>query len=185
MQLNLRFASVTSLSVALLALLWAAKGRADQPPAAPADRDVVSPNGRFFAHSDFDEIRTTAFKRAAHGDAAVIWEMPGWFPVAALSDDGRVFAVGYPGNNLLPAQVMDCVIVSFFFDGRLASEVRLSSLVPDATKLRRTVSHRTWGVHLGFDAKNRYRVETVERWIITLDPTSGKEVARERTSQAP
>ena len=45
----------------------------------------------------------------------------------------------------------------------------LGELVPDLTKLQRTVSHYYWGSFVGFDATGAFRVKTVDRGILRFN----------------
>jgi hypothetical protein len=107
--------------------------------------------------------------------------MPGWFRVAALSDDCEHLVTGFDGMNLLPLDFKhDLVMLSFYERGKLSRAVKLDELIRDFTKLRRTASHYYWGQYLGFgernrlDEANRYIVETVEGQRIAFDVATGQ-----------
>lgn len=152
--------------------------RGDAPLAPPSNYTVYSLNRRFYAFLDAGKKKTTVFEVRKGAPAAQVWEMPGWFRVAALSDDGEHFVVGFEGINLLPLDYhKEQVMLSFYRRGKLLRAVTLGQLVKDYGKLQRTVSHYYWGRYLGFDEKNRYLVATVEGRTIAFDAATGQQAA--------
>src|SRR5947207_6153464 len=140
---------------------------ADQPPAAPATFTVTSRGGRHKAVLEFParEVKVFAVKGKQNSP---LWTVPGWSPVAAVSDSGPTLAMGHPGNNLLPLNADEgTVIFSLYQQGRLVREVKLGEILP-LPRLRRTISHVEWGTHVGFDATGRYRVEAVDKRVLAF-----------------
>jgi hypothetical protein len=177
---GLRGHTRSTLALALTTLV-AATALADSPPAAPADLEVFSRNRHFYVLLDHVANRTTAFRVRPGAEPEKLWEMPGWFPVVALSDDGEYLVVGQPGNNLIDLDhAPDVVILSFFRRGVLTREVRLPELVPDASALQRTMSHYEWGSHLGFDDQGHYRVQTADGRVVAFDVATGERVSADR-----
>ncbi len=143
---------------------------ADAPPEAPADKTIRSLNGKFQAFLDAGRKQTTVFEVRKGAPPVRLWSMPGWFRVAALSDDGDHLVVGFDGNNLLPLDYRkDEAMLRFYERGKLLRTVRLSELIQDYSKLQRTVSHYAWGHYIGFDRNNRFLLDTVEGRRFTFD----------------
>ena len=161
-------------------LKWAMAGwllvipsAADEPLAAPSDYNAFSLNHRCYAFLDVKNQRTIVFRQT--NPPVRLWDMPGWFRVASLSDDCAHLVVGFDGGNLLPLDYkQDVVMLRFFERGRLVREVKLKELIHDFTRLRRTVSHFYWGYCVGFDERNRYAVKTVEGERIIFGPATGE-----------
>jgi hypothetical protein len=159
----------------LVALGWQAT--ADSPPRAPFDYKAQSMNGRCYAFLEARQKRTTVFMLTKAGPPKPLWEMPGWFREASLSNDCEHLVIGFEGSNLLPLDFKpDLVLLSFYERGRLLRVVKLNELIPDVHRLRRTVSHYSWGRFIGFDEKNQYLLETVEGLRIAFDVSTGKQM---------
>jgi hypothetical protein len=150
----------------------------DAPLGPPSSYTVYSLNRRFYAFLDADQKKTTVFEVRKAAPSIRLWEMPGWFRVAVLSDDGEHLVVGFEGINLLPLDYhQDQVMLWFYRRGKLLRTVTLGQLVKDFGRLQRTASHYYWGRYLGFDGKNRYLVATVEGRTIAFDAATGQQAA--------
>lgn len=157
-----------------IGILVLAAASADEPLPAVADKKVYSLNKKFYAFLDVRKKLTTVHQVGKPGK---LWEMQGWFRVAALSNDGEYLVVGYHGMNLLNLNYSpDQVMLSFYRLGKLIRTVTLNELVRDLGHLQRTASHYLWGSYLGFDKNNHYLVETVEKRTIAFDVTTGKPI---------
>lgn len=164
-------------SCAMLAILALAAVPlpADEPPVAPRTKTVKSPNGKFYARLEYPKKVTTVF--TAKGEK--LWSMDGWFPVVFLSNSGEYLAVGNDGNNLVPRNHSSKeVMVRFFRFGQPTGRVTLDQVVRDMKSLQRTVSHCAWGMHIGFDDKGRYVMETVEKRTVMFDPATARILAQ-------
>ena len=94
-------------------------------------------------------------------------DMPGWFRVAQLSNDGNILVVGNPGNNLISRDYQeDDVLLTFYKHGLKIAKYTIKDLIVDLGQLKPTVSHYEWGEYLGFDEEGHYIVQTVEHRII-------------------
>lgn len=145
---------------------------ADQPLSPPSDHRVYSPNKRFYVFLDAKKKWTTAYQAT---NKAELWDMSGWYRVAALADDGEHFITGYDGRNLIPVNYdPKMTMLAFHRNGVLFHSISLSELVPDLSKLQRTASHFYWGYYAGLEA-GLYRVETVDRGVLFFDPKTGKQ----------
>ena len=119
---------------------------------------------------------TTVFRRTEDGSAP-IWRMPGWFRIAALSNDGDHLVIGYGGGELIPLDFDRTFIILYFYErGELIREVPLGELIGDLASLQRTASHYFWGNFLGFDAHGHYLVATVEGRVFAFDVATGQTV---------
>ncbi|MGH2360563.1 MAG: hypothetical protein ACRDGM_08485 [bacterium] len=150
---------------------------ADEPLPAPQTYTIYSNNKRFQAVLDAQRLVTTIYRVAiSKGEpAAKLWEMPGWFRVAALADDGEHLVTGYDGGNLLRMHDTDDeTMLTFYRKGSPIRRVPLREIIPDRKVLRRTVSHYLWGSCRGFDAKGRFLVQTVDGREIAYDPMTGR-----------
>lgn len=174
--------AVVALSTALVAAsLLAESCHADSPLAPPTRQTIWSANRRFFAIMDPDQQITTVYRATKDRQGERVWSMFGWFRVAGLADDGEHLVAGYDGMNLLPIKHNKQQVMLYFFKrGELINHVTLDRLVPDDSKLRRTVSHYYWGNYLGFDQAGNYVVETVEGRTLHFDVTTGKPAPEHR-----
>lgn len=161
----------------------ACPARADSPPQAPTLQKVFSANRKFYALVDPARKTTTVYQaRGAH--PLKQWEMAGYFPVPALSDDGQYLVVAYANGNLLALDYRpDEVMFSFYDQGRLVRHVRLDELLPDPARLTRTESHYLWAISFGFEKRHRFRVETVDHRVHTFDVATGERVPPARPKQ--
>lgn len=148
--------------------LSASSALADAPLPAPEDKAVCSPSGVACAVMNVDAGRTSFVK-----DGRVLWRMPGWFRDAYLADDGEHFVVGYDGLSLLWEPRPDTTMITFWRRGRLVRDVALSEVIEDFSRLERTASHLLWGHTVGFDARGRFLVHTVEDRMLAFDVESG------------
>lgn len=164
-------------AMGLLAAAWGAA--ADEPLARPSPWTVCSPSRVYCALSDPEGWTTRAFRAGQEG--ITLWSMPGWFRVAALADDGSHLVTGYDGINILPRGARrDTVLLAFYRHGELIAQARLGDVIEDMGRLQPTVTGLAWGSYVGFDARGRYVVETVERRRLAFDVTTGRIVAAER-----
>jgi hypothetical protein len=156
----------------------------DKPLGPPELKVIWSNNGKFYAVLD-PEKKTTIAYQAVNKDKKKLWEMKGWFRVAALANDGSHFVTGYRGINLLPVKYRkDEVMLRFYKNGKLFKEVTLDQLITDFSKLKRTVSHFHWGSYMGFDDKGHYVVKTVEEKKIAFNVTTGMRIDKKSGSSA-
>lgn len=146
---------------------------ADQPLPAPADYKVFTANKRYYAFLDAKKKCTTAFQASTKSK---LWEMRGWYRVAALADDGEHMITGYDGGNLIPMKYdPKMVMLTFYRQGKPFKSVTLRELLPDLSKLRETASNYSWGVYAGFEG-NLYRVDTEDGRTLHFDPKTGEAV---------
>jgi hypothetical protein len=100
--------------------------------------------------------------------------MSGAFAVVFLADDGDHMVIGHEGGNLLPLNHrVDESILTFVDRGTIIRKVTLDELVPNPAQLRRTASHVLWGGYRGFDRRQIFWVETVDKRRIGFDPVTG------------
>jgi hypothetical protein len=160
-------------SIFTAALLTAAlPALADAPVPPPARITVCSPNGRFCAVAD--PQRNVVIGYRAQDPDTELWRVSSWQRAFHLADDGDHLVVCYRGLNLLPLDYEpDWVMLRFFNRGALVRQWRLRELVPDLTKLKRSVSHYEWGQCVGFQADGSYEVTTADRGSLRFDATSG------------
>ena len=139
--------------------------------AAPVDAGVGrweawSPDGRHVAELDPARFETHVFRVSRDGTRHREWSMPGWFARASLADGGRHFVVAPDAGGIVPLNYRpDDVLLRFYDRGHVVREVTLSDIVPDPREMIRVESHYYWGRARGFDAENRYVVETVDRTV--------------------
>ena len=147
----------------------------DSPKVAPSTYRVYSLNRIYTAEMNH-VTRKTSVLEAANGRK--LWEIDGWYRVAAVSNDGETLVIGNDGSNLLPMSVRpDEVMLTFYHQGTNIGTVRLRELVPELPALRKTVSHLYWGEYLGFDSKDRFLLKTVEGKLVTFDAKTGRRVS--------
>jgi len=146
---------------------------ADAPPRPPDTRRIQSQNQRFFALPQIAENRIQVLA-AGEGEAppTPLWHVDGVVSAVGLSDDGRFLVVGHPGENLLPLEHdPQVVILAIYREGTLTRQIRLSELVPDQSRLQRTVSHYHWGSYLGFGEPGSFLLQTADgvRYSVILE----------------
>lgn len=160
--------------------LWQVNAMADGPLEAPADKNIYSMNRKFVAFLDYKNKKTTVYKVNKNGkkeERARLWEMPGWFRNAALSDDGEHFVVLYEGANLLKLDYkQDEVMLTFYKHDAIINQVRLNQLLqnPGPSDLQKTVSHYKWCESFGFDQNGKYIVNTAEKRTFIFDVSTGQ-----------
>ena len=147
---------------------------ADQPVPPPKDHTVKSSNGRFAAVITVRPPQTTAYAISGFRRQK-LWSMPGYQRLAYLADDGQHLVVGYVGANLIPTNyTRDLVMLSFFHQGKLIREVPLREIIPDLSKLERTVSHFYWGMFTGFAKDGFFYLETVDQRRLKYNACTGR-----------
>ena len=139
--------------MALLAgIFCASKAYADEPLQPPYRHQVTSPDKRAVAISD----PKTGTKIVDAATGKELWSMPGWFRWLFVSNDGQHLATGYDGMNLIPVNYnQDIVLITFWERGRKVKTIALRNISPDASSLRRTVSHYRWGDIEGVNEHNQ------------------------------
>jgi hypothetical protein len=153
---------------------------ADQPLPAPFDQRINSANKGYYALLSAREKRTAAYDASSK---TKLWEMSGWFRVAALADDGEHFITGYDGVNLIPANYdPKMTMLTFYRRGNPFRSISLQELVPDLSKLQPTASHVYWGYYAGFE-NGLYRVDTVDRGTLLFDPKTGDLVQHKQANR--
>lgn len=166
---------VVLASALMYPVIMVQMARADAPLPPPMKHELCSSSGRFCAVSDPATMETTIYSLAPDGSRQEHWVMPGWFRVLYVADDGEHVVTGYNGVNLLPIDYdPEEVLVSFYDRGRLLRSLTLRALVPDLSKLQRTISHVYWGHYLGFDADGYFVVELVDGRTMRFDVTTGE-----------
>jgi hypothetical protein len=161
------------LAVLAFVAILGASAAADAPLPRPGLASVCSPSGAYCALMDPRSWTTRVYRSG--NPSGVLWSMPGWFRLAALTDDGETLIAGYDGLNLLPLDYRrDQVILAFYRRGALLEAVPLEEVIADFASLERTLSHYQWGHYLGFDDEGRYVIETVEGRRIAFDGATGE-----------
>src|SRR4030095_4174402 len=147
---------------------------ADEPLPMPIPRMVCSLSNIYCAQMDPRAPETTVWKMVYRHKNQEMWWMPGWFRIAALSNDGEYLVTGYDGMNLLHLDYKkDAGMLSFYRHGQLIGTVKLNEIITDFKKLQKTVSHYQWGFYIGLDAADRYWLQTVEQVQYVYDIKKG------------
>lgn len=153
--------------------LLAAVVAADAPLPPPAPVVRCSKNGVYCGKADPKADSIVVYRKDA--PEKVLWSVAGWQRAFDVSDSGDSLVACYSGMNLLPLDYEpEWTMLSFYERGRLVRKVSLAELVPDRSKLRRTVSHYEWGRCRGFDGPRSYAVETVDRGLLRFDAATGQ-----------
>lgn len=140
--------------------------------AVPVDAGVArwsawSPDGRHVAEMDPVRFETHVFRVARDGTREREWSMPGWSSRVSLADGGRHLVIAPEDDGVVPVNYRpDDVLLRFYDRGHVVREVTVAELVPDPREMIRVESHYYWGRPRGFDARNRYVVETVDRTVL-------------------
>ena len=160
-------------------LLFPSAFHADEPLAPPKDYAVRSRNGRFEARVTVSPAETRVYQLVSPNK--LLWHKPGFHRHVFLSDDGRHLVAGYDGYNLIPQNYSpDLVLITFFDRSKTIRRVTLSEIVPDLSRLRRTVSHYAWGGFGKIEKSGQFVVTTVDNRILRFDPATGKKTSEER-----
>lgn len=175
-----KFAITVSI---VIYLTFTAVATADAPLPEPTYRSICSSNDSYCVEMDPKKNEAIAYKS---GSRIPIWKINGWFRVAALSNDGETFFVGYDGMNLLPSNYKsDMTILSIFRHGILIKKHTLKDVILNLSNLQRTSSHYYWGDYLGFDLNQNYIIKTVEGRTLKFGSTTGELIEASPSMIAP
>ena len=142
----MRLATPRWLSVGLALLLCVPLAEADSPLPPPALVTRCSPNREHCATADPKADSIVVYRMRGAERADTLWSVKGWRRVFELADGGQDLIVCLGGMNLLPVDYSpDQEMLTFFHGGNIVRRVTLRELVPDLSRLQRTVSHYEWG----------------------------------------
>ncbi len=153
--------------------------KADEPLPPPADYSISSQNNKFEAFFDVKNDFTFVYKIEKVKRKVTktkLWEMPGWYRNAFLSNDGENSIAVYDGANLLELDYkVNQVMISFYQQGKLLNEIRLNQLIknPVPENLERTVSHYKWVSTHGLNNKQIFEVNTAAKKRFLFDIKTG------------
>lgn len=157
----------------LCTLTWSAVALADAPLRPPSRIEEYSSTRRYVAVADPKRDVIAVYRVDGH-DRTELWTLSSWQRSFALADDGDHLVVCYSGGNLLSLDYTPTwTMLRFYRRDALVRQWSLRELVPDLSKLQRTVSHYYWGRCLGFDETGAFRVETVDRGILRFSVQTG------------
>lgn len=149
---------------------------ADEPLPPPHRYTKCSASGVFCVTSD------PSGGTSAHTSAEPeihLWQVPAWFRVAYLHDDGEHLVTGFDGMNLVPVDDPErAQILEFWHRGKLLELYTLGDLGYRREDLRRTVSHYVWGDYVGFDADGHFGLRMLDGASLVFDVASGKLLQR-------
>jgi hypothetical protein len=152
---------------------------ADAPLPPPEDYTVKSRNGRFEARVSVSPAETRVYQIGSPDK--LLWRKPGFHRHVYLSDDGRHLVAAYDGHNLIPLNYSpDLVLITFFDRSSPIRRVTLSEILPDLSRLRRTMSHYSWGSFGTLDESGHFVVTTVDNRVLRFDLATGKKASAER-----
>ena len=152
---------------------WATAAAADAPLAPPSRVTQWAANRRYVAIAD-PTRDTVSVYQAAGVERVELWSIRGWERSFFVADDGLHLVVCPSGLNLLPVNYQrSWSMLRFYERGSVLREWSLGELVPDQTKLRRTVSHYEWGYCVGFEKSGAFVVRTVDRGTLRFNILTG------------
>lgn len=155
-------------------LLFVAQAFGDAPLPSPSRVERWSLNRRYVAVAD-PKTDTITIYRVEGQTRMEFWSRDGWERAFDLANDGEHLIVCYSGLNLLPLNYeTSSAMLSFYKRGVAIRKWSLRELIPDLSKLQRTVSHYRWGHCVGFDSAGLYEVQTVDRGRLRFDVHSGE-----------
>ncbi|MEO6325765.1 MAG: hypothetical protein ABIT01_14000 [Thermoanaerobaculia bacterium] len=148
--------------------------RGDAPLLPPRLVEVCSVNDdKVCARSDPAKKLTTVFRRTKTGQLK-LWTYPGWHRSFFVSEDGESIVIGDDGLGLLPLDhAKNPPLFRFVTHGRLVHVVTLNDLLPDPAKLKRTVSHVSWGHCIGIIQNGQFLVETADNELHAFNVKTG------------
>jgi hypothetical protein len=157
----------------LACLLFVGVLRADQPLEKPQRNEFFSTHHKYGAVSDIQPLITTVFRIDAGGKRIPVWAIPGWFRLAAVSDDGEHLLIGYSGVNLIPLsepQPLETVILVDYLQGKKVQTIQLKELLSRLEMLKKTASHYSWGEYQGWVSPQQYQIHTVDgqTWVYDI-----------------
>lgn len=162
----------------ILASLLAAAAtlRAGSPQGPPTVKEFRSPNGRFVATSDPNTLITTVDRiDPKTGARSEVWSMYGWARLAELADDGDHLLIFAPLVNLVTRdQSLELPAMYWVERGALRKVVRVIDVVGNPKNLADTVSHRAWGIFLDPDPQGRFRVQTEDGSVFSINLSTGE-----------
>ena len=159
--------------VLLLSLISVAN--ADEPLPPPETYTVLTENKKYLAEISLEDVLTTVFKIEKDGKRKKLWQILGWFRWASLSNDGLYLGIPFWRGNLLPQEYRkEQVVFQLVKEGKLICIIRLNELIENFDNLIKTASHYYWGSYKGFNNKNEFVIETVEKNRFVLDLKTGK-----------
>jgi hypothetical protein len=108
---------------------------------SPSRVERWSPNQRYVAVADPKNNLITVYQTEGL-NRTELWKREGWERAFDLADDGEHMVVCYSGLNLLPLNYeTGSAMLSFYKRGVVIRKWSLRELIPDLSKLKRTVSH--------------------------------------------
>jgi len=171
------FSIKTILCLFILCFIYQIKSPfvlADAPSPMPKNKEVFSKNQKYVSEVSYDDQKIVVYENKSDKNRSKLWEMNEWSRGVSLSNDGQYVATLYGGSNLLPIDYKeDQVMLDIYNKGELVQIISLNEIISDFSSLERTVSHYYWGVFKGFDDKNNYIIETVEKKRIKIDSAKG------------
>jgi hypothetical protein len=157
-------------------LVFVARAFGDAPLSSPSQVQRWSPNRRYVAVADPKKNVITVY-HAEGSTRKELWSREGWERAFDVADDGEHLVACYSGLNLLPLNYeTNLTMLSFCKCGVVFRTWSVGELIPDLSKLQRTVSHYRWGHCVGFDSTGLYEVQTVDRGRLRFDIRTGEMV---------
>lgn len=162
----MRLRKLILLAVAGLITLSPGTGAADSFNPM-VDTVTYSKSGKIKVYSKTDE-RTYAVRKKT-----VLWTIGRYVKYGYVNDDGKYFVAVYGGGNLVPTDAGDeLVLLTFYRDGTVIKEVKLSEIIDDKSQLVATTSHSYWGDPVGFGKSHTFKVRRSDGKIISFDLSS-------------
>lgn len=141
-----------------------------------------SKNRNFRAIVCPDDKNTFVFRVNWRGNIGMIEKFPMWsikacFEEVWVSNDGQyIIGAAYAEGALPSNYTKEEIIFSFFNHGESIGDIRLSEIISDLSKLKKTQLGLRWGKLKGFNEAGYLVAETVENQVLMLDPTTGMKV---------
>jgi hypothetical protein len=141
-----------------------------------------SKNHKFTAIVCPDDKNIFVFKVNWHGNVGRREKIPMWsteacFEEVWVANDGQhIIGATYAEGTLPSGYTKEEIIFSFFKSGKSIGDIRLSEIISDFSKLKKTQLGLRWGDLKGFNEAGYLVAETVENEILMLDPTTGTKV---------
>jgi hypothetical protein len=151
--------------------------RADIPLGPTEDHEVRSANGRYLARLTVAPPAIAVFAVDEGGEVPV-WSMDAG---SVLDDEHRVMFLANDGQSVVLAYINfvwnnyspDVVMVHFIHRGRVVRHLTLHDLLPDLSKLERTVSHFSWGDFNGINDRGEFIALPVDGRAMRFDVATG------------
>jgi hypothetical protein len=156
--------------------IYCSVASADAPLPPPSIATICNATKSHCATTDPSTNKTTLFKQPS---GATEWSINRYIRFFQISNDGRAILAQSDFANLAPTYATnEHVLFDIYRDGKLIQTVKLSTLFESPSKLRRTVSHLSWGYIESIDANDNAVLSLIDGRKVSYSLITGIRVAQ-------